>query len=133
MTAGDTVYGRRGDIGRRAFIGKRQEGWLCGTGCLRIRPDPAAVNPRYLFDTLGSPETAGVIANRAKGATMPNLNATLMRSVPLLVAPRQLQDYYSEYIEPSFELADVLDEQNRKLRSARDLLFPRLMRGQIAV
>jgi type I restriction enzyme S subunit len=133
MTAGDTVYGRRGDIGRRAFIGKRQEGWFCGTGCLRIRPDPAAVNRRYLFDTLGSPDTAGLIANRAKGATMPNLNATLMRSVPILVAPRKLQDHYSEYIEPSFELTDVLDEQNRKLHAARDLFLPRLMSGQIAV
>jgi restriction endonuclease S subunit len=100
MTEGDTVYGRRGDIGRRAFIGRRQEGWFCGTGCLRIRPDLTAINPRFLFDALGSSETAGAIANRAKGATMPNLNAMLMRSVPVLVAPRRLQDYYAEQVSP---------------------------------
>lgn len=39
MAAGDTVCGRRGDIGRRAFIARRQEGWLCGTGCLRSTRD----------------------------------------------------------------------------------------------
>src|SRR5438105_166360 len=81
---------RRGDIGRRAFIGRRQAGWFCGTGCLRIRPEPKAINPRFLFDALGSPDSAGVIINRAKGSTMPNLNATVMRSVPILVASRRL-------------------------------------------
>src|ERR1019366_5798786 len=63
MIAGDTVYGRRGDIGRRAFVSARQVGWICGTGCLRIRPNPGAINSRFLFDALGSPETAGTIAN----------------------------------------------------------------------
>ncbi len=133
MVVGDTVYGRRGDIGRRAFIGRRQAGWFCGTGCLRIRPEPAAINPRYLFDTLGSPDTAGVIANRAKGATMPNLNSTVLRSVPVLVAGRQLQEHYAEQVEPLTEMCEVLDEQNRRLRAARDLLLPRLMSGEITV
>ncbi len=36
LRAGDIVYGRRGDIGRRALITKREDGWLCGTGCLRV-------------------------------------------------------------------------------------------------
>ena len=34
---GDIIYSRRGDIEKCAYIGKKQEGWLCGTGCLRIR------------------------------------------------------------------------------------------------
>jgi len=132
MRAGDTVYGRRGDIGRRAFISPRQVDWMCGTGCLRIRPNPAAVNARYLFDTLGSPETAGTIANRAKGATMPNLNSTLLQSVPILVAPRRLQDLYVDHVEPMFAMNEALSEQNQKLRAARDLLLPRLMSGELA-
>jgi type I restriction enzyme S subunit len=133
MIIGDTVYGRRGDIGRRAFIGKRQVGWLCGTGCLRIRPDSTAIQPRFLFDLLGAPETAGVIANRAHGVTMPNLNATVLRSVPVLVATRRLQEYYAEQVEPLGEMIELLDDENHRLRAARDLLLPRLMSGEIAV
>ena len=133
MAFGDTVYGRRGDIGRRAFIGRRQDSWFCGTGCLRIRPEPRAINPRFLFDTLGSPETAGVILNRAKGSTMLNLNATVLRSVPVLVPPRRLQELYADQVEPMREMCDVLDDKNRQLRTARDLLLPRLMSGEIAV
>lgn len=133
MQPGDTVYGRRGDIGRRAYIGRRQSGWFCGTGCLRLRPDPAAINPRYLFDTLGAPETAGIIVNRAKGSTMPNLSAGALKSVPLRVAPRKLQDSYAEQVEGLRDMVEVLDEQSRKLRTARDLLLPRLMSGEITV
>jgi type I restriction enzyme S subunit len=132
MMPGDTVYGRRGDIGRRAFISKRQAGWLCGTGCLRIRPDRKMVNPRFLFDALGSPNTAATIAGRAKGSTMPNLSAAVMRSIPLLVATRVLQDTYAEQVEPLFEMRETLYEQNEKLCAARNLLLPRLMSGAIS-
>ncbi len=133
LMVGDTVYGRRGDIGRRAFVRRRQSGYLCGTGCLRIRPDPDEINPRYLFDTLGSPETAGIIANRAKGATMLNLNSKVLRSVPILVATRWLQDHYVEQVEPLSEMCELLGEENQRLRAARDLLLPRLMSGEITL
>jgi type I restriction enzyme, S subunit len=133
MEIGDTVYGRRGDIGRRAFIGRRQAGWLCGTGCLRIRPDPTKITPRYLFETLGSRQTAGFIANQAKGSTMLNLSAGALRRVPILYPPAQLQRLFVEQIEAMFELIESLSEQNQKLAEARDLLLPRLMNGEIAV
>ena len=131
MQPGDTVYGRRGDIGRRAYIGKRQAGWFCGTGCLRIRPDPDAILPRYLFDTLGTPETVGAITNRAKGSTMLNLSAAALKPVSVLVPTRRMQDLYVEQVERVHEMVEVLDEQNQKLRAARDLLLPRLMSGEL--
>ena len=34
---GDIIYSRRGDIEKCAYILPENEGWLCGTGCLRIR------------------------------------------------------------------------------------------------
>ena len=132
MIPGDTVYGRRGDIGRRAFIGKRQKGWFCGTGSLRIRPNPEAINPLYLFDQLGTPASVGDITNRAKGSTMLNLSAAALRPVPVLVAPRTLQEMYAEQVEQVREMVEVLDDQNQKLRAARDLLLPRLMSGELA-
>lgn len=133
MQEGDVAYGRRGDIGRRAFIGKRQTGWLCGTGSLRLRPDPHRISARYFFDALGSPQTFGTIASRAKGATLPNLNATVMETVPLLLPPRALQDIYTETVQPMADQVEILSEQNEKLRAARELLLPRLMSGEIAV
>ncbi|HBJ85103.1 MAG TPA: hypothetical protein DDZ88_14770 [Verrucomicrobiales bacterium] len=133
MIEGDTVYGRRGDIGRRAYISKRHEGWFCGTGCLRFRPNPSVIDARYLFDTLGSPDTFGVIVNRAKGSTMPNLSGSSLKSVPILVAPRRIQDDYASHVVPIIAQIETLADQTQKLRTARDLLLPRLMSGEIEV
>jgi type I restriction enzyme S subunit len=56
-----------------------------------------------------------------------------LKSVPVLVAPRLLQTLYAEQVEPLFEMSETLNEQNQKLRAARDLLLPRLMSGEIAL
>lgn len=133
MIEGDTVYGRRGDIGRRAFVSERQVGWLCGTGCLRIRPNDQKINPRFLFDALGAPKTAGTIANRAKGATLPNLNSTILRSVPVIVPPRPIQELYAAQVHPIASQIEALSAYSDKLAEARDLLLPRLMSGEVEV
>ena len=64
---------------------------------------------------------------------MPNLNGRVLKSVPVLVAPRSLQDIYAEQVEPMADMIETLAVQNQKLRAARDLLLPRLMSGEIAV
>ena len=133
MQRGDVVFGRRGEIGRRAYIGQRQIGYFCGTGCLRLRPDPARVHPRFLFEILRAPAVAGDIANRAKGSTMANLSAGALQGVPVPVPPRELQDRFATFADDVGEQIDTLDEQSRKLRTARDLLLPRLMSGELSV
>src|SRR6267142_2910908 len=69
LQKGDIVYGRRGDIGRRAFITQRETGWICGTGCLRISLGDRILDPLFLYYYLGQPETTSWIANHAIGAT----------------------------------------------------------------
>jgi type I restriction enzyme, S subunit len=133
MQIGDVVFGRRGEIGRRAYIGQRQQGYFCGTGCLRLRPDPARVNPRFFFEMLGAPAVAGDIANRAKGSTMANLSAGALQDVDVPVPPRDLQDRFASYADDVGLQIDILDEQARKLREARDLLLPLLMSGELSV
>jgi len=133
MRRGDIVFGRRGEIGRRAYIGSRQDGYFCGTGCLRLRADPKGVNSRFLFEMLGTSLVAGEIANRAKGSTMPNLSAGALQDVPIPLPPRVMQDRFAELAEDVADQIDVLDAQSRKLCVARDLLLPRLMNGAVEV
>jgi len=85
LEVGDIVYGRRGDIGRQAIIRSENEGWLCGTGCLRLSLGrfPRIV-PEYLHLYLSMPEVIGWIQNQAIGATMPNLNTQILKRVPLI-------------------------------------------------
>src|SRR5260370_23838595 len=62
---GDIVYGRRGDIGRRALITKRENGWICGTGCLRISLGWTVLDPVYLYYFLGQPKVVEWIFDHA--------------------------------------------------------------------
>ena len=131
MQPGDIVYGRRGDIGRRAFVMSYQAGWFCGTGCLRIRPNPQVVNGWFLFNYLGQDDVVGVIKGRAQGVTMPNLNTGVLSSVPVRLPPRKLQDDFARLTFPMAEMHEALTAKIENLRRTRDLLLPRLLSGQI--
>ena len=50
---GDIIYSRRGDVERRALVRDTEEGWLCGTGCLKVRVGNGVVDPlfRILFNS----------------------------------------------------------------------------------
>lgn len=48
------------------------------------------------------------------------------------VPPASLLRLFSEFAEPAFEQIKILASQNQKLRTARDLLLPRLMSGELA-
>ena len=133
MQPGDIVYGRRGDIGRRAYIMAHQSGWICGTGCLRIRPDPAAIGGWYLFNFIGQDSVVGLIAGRAHGVTMPNLNTRLLESVPVVLPPRTLQDRFESMTFPLAMLRETLTAKNANLRTTRDLLLPKLISGELDV
>ncbi|GAA1926953.1 restriction endonuclease subunit S [Streptomyces sodiiphilus] len=91
LEVGDIVYSRRGDVGRRALVRPDQQGWLCGTGCLRIRPGNE-INSAYLSYYLGHPSVRQWIKQHAVGATMPNLNTKIIGAVPVVVPPQGEQD-----------------------------------------
>jgi len=91
VRAGDIVYSRRGDVERRALIRRHEEGWLCGTGCLRVRFGTEGVSPSYASYYLGHPAVRGWIVRHAHGATMPNLNTSILAALPFLVPPAPVQ------------------------------------------
>ena len=87
LETGDIVFPRRGDVSRYAYITKEYEGWLCGTGCLRIRLGKSQVDPKYLAYYLGRSETQDWIIGNAVGTTMLNLNTSIVRALPVVVPP----------------------------------------------
>lgn len=55
VKSGDIVYSRRGDVEKRSLIRSEQEGWLCGTGYLRVRFGNGPVDPIFASYYLGHP------------------------------------------------------------------------------
>jgi type I restriction enzyme S subunit len=75
MREGDIVIGRRGEMGRCAFVTGFENGWLCGTGSFFIKPS-SRCNTRYLVRFLRSDSCKIRLEKIAGGAVMPNLSNT---------------------------------------------------------
>lgn len=91
VITGDIVVGRKGDLSRRALIREAQQGWLCGTDCIRIRVDRNTVSPRYLSYYMGLKAVADWLHRHDSGSTMPSLNTRNLGRLPVLLAPRSYQ------------------------------------------
>jgi len=118
LKCGDIVYGRRGDIGRQALIRSGQNGWLCGTGCLRISLGDSVIEPTFLHYYLRQESAISWISGQAVGATMPNLNTGILRSVPVHVPPlptqRRIAGILSTY-------DDLIENNQRRIRILEDM------------
>ena len=67
------------------------------------------------------------------GATMPNVNKTKFTSIPVLIPSQRLLREFEVVSKVLFQQIELLEQQYSSLTSARDLLLPRLMNGEIAV
>ncbi|SUB64933.1 EcoKI restriction-modification system protein HsdS [Plesiomonas shigelloides] len=87
LQSGDIIYSRRGDVEKCSLVTDVENGWLCGTGCLRVRlncEDKDKLS-KFLHAYLSSPMIREWISRNAVGATMPNLNTSILRDVPLII------------------------------------------------
>lgn len=88
---GDIVYSRRGDIEKCAYVSQEQDGWFCGTGCLKITINPNLAVPKYIAYYLSTTEIRSWIVGNAVGTTMLNLNTSVLADVPLSLPSIQIQ------------------------------------------
>jgi len=131
LREGDIIFSRRGDVERHALITPVEQGWLCGTGCLLVRPGVAWHWPTFLSMHLDTPAVKAWLVQHAVGATMPNLNTGILSAVPMLLPSIELMGRF-EGIAAEFEkkrsenLAMI-----STLAALRDTLLPRLISGQL--
>ena len=88
---GDIVYSRRGDIEKCAYVSPEQDGWFCGTGCLKITINPNLAVPKFVAYLLSTTEIKSWIVGNAVGTTMLNLNTAVLSDVPLSLPSLQTQ------------------------------------------
>ena len=120
---GDIVYSRRGDVEKCAFIKNNESGWLCGTGCLRIRFVSDKVIPRFCAYLLSTDEMKGWVSGHAVGTTMPNLNSSTMQKLPLALPPLPEQKSIAAVLSSLDDKIDLLHRQNQTLEAMAETLF----------
>lgn len=70
---------------------------------------------------------------RASGAVFDAIVVDTFKNIPFLIPLSSLRDEFTEQVKSVFSQIDNLSIQNMKLVQARDLLLPKLMRGELTV
>ena len=132
LQVGDIILGRRGEIGRRALVTKKEEGWVCGSGCLRIRPNDK-LYPLYLSYLFEIEVVRCYLSSEAIGTTMANLNTQILSRLPIPLPPLDEQ----REIARMLQAVDTRIAAEQARRAALEELFKsllhELMSGRIRV
>ena len=119
----DIIYSRRGDVEKCALIRNAEEGWLCGTGCLRVRPGKGSIDPAFCSYFLAHPETREWIRRHAIGATMPNLNTQILAAVPMLLPKNSEQKAIAHVLGTLDDKIELNRQMNETLKAMGKALF----------
>jgi type I restriction enzyme, S subunit len=118
----DLVFSRRGEVDKCALVTQDTVDWLCGTGCLLVRPDDTKCDPAFLSFHISAPETRDWLNQHAVGLVMLNLNTEILSNIPLNLPPlteqRRIADLLGsldDKIELNRRKAATLDEMARAL------------------
>lgn len=123
ITEGDIIYARRGDVGKCAYIVGNQNGWLCGTGCLKVTIDRVKAIPKFVFFQLQKRETIGWVEKHAIGATMLNLNTSILSEVPIELPSLLIQNRVVEILSRYDTLIENYQKQIKLLEEAAQRLY----------
>lgn len=130
LHAGDVVIGRRGEMGRCAFVNIDQEGWLCGTGSMIIRPG-SGLNGRFAQRVLSSNQAVRAIESASVGTTMINLNQNTLANLSLRIpASVEEQVAIAAALTDADALIDSLEQLLAKKRQIKQGAMQELLTGK---
>lgn len=97
IRVGDIVLGRRGEMGRAGIARPEHDRLLCGTGSLLLRPRD--VDSTFLHAVVTSLRMKSYLERHALGATLPNLNAGIVKGSPAPKAASSKQRAFAAQVE----------------------------------
>jgi type I restriction enzyme S subunit len=111
------VLPRRGEITKRAFISDAQDGWLCGTGCLKIELNGDHLIPEYLYYFMEQEHVTKWLLQHAVGSTMLNLSAGIVAAMPVRYPAIKVQKAIAETLST---YDDLIDNNRRRMALLED-------------
>ena len=91
------------------------------------------IEPEWLYGMLRFSQFSAFVREAATGATVLHLKPKYIENWISIVPPLSLRRLFSEYFGTILRQMDNLELQNENCLRGRDLLLPRLMKGEIAV
>jgi type I restriction enzyme S subunit len=137
LAANDVIFARRGELGRCALVTAKEVGWLCGTGSLKVRLRPNAINSEFLMFVLSSPLLRGDLRLYSVGSTMENANTSIIGNIRIPLPPADEQQaicrWISDECQPLDDAIARTKEEIKLIREYRDRLIADVVTGQVDV
>ena len=131
LRSGDIVMGRRGEMGRSAVVAEREDGWLCGTGSLILRLSDS-VYSEWLAMLIGSPDVREYLQGSSVGATMRNLNQSILLAMSIGLPPLAEQRRIVAKVDELMALCDRLEAGLGAAGGSRSRLLEALLQEAVA-
>jgi len=123
LKAGDIVFPRRGTISKCALIDESQEGFFCGTGCLKIEIPHEVYSARFLYYYLGLRQTVEWLEKNAVGTTMLNLSAKIVGNLQVPMVDLSTQNHIADILSTYDDLIENNRRRIQLLEQAARLLY----------
>jgi type I restriction enzyme S subunit len=138
LRAGDIVVARRGELGRAAVVGAESDGWICGTGSLRVTPNMAVAAADFLHAVLQSTYAREWLNQSSVGSTMANLNEGILGRLPIALPDdtaeqTQLTNSLFKQLSEIVEVEILAEECVARLQERRTALISAAVTGKIDV
>lgn len=133
MLPGDLIFARRGDLSRCAWITEQQKGWICGTGCLLMRPPSKVLSPKWTAEIYRFHTTQLQVDVQAVGSTMPNLNTGILSALLIALPKYEEQVRIEEHLQAAEEYQNKMADQLTKLGLQKTGLMHDLLTGTVRV
>ncbi len=124
LQEGDVLIARRGDFSRFSYITNQNAGWLCGTGCIRIRISHGRVDSRFLGLSFSTDRIQNYLRDHSVGTIMPNLNGKIVAALPICLPSLPEQE---QIVESLLKMDDKIRAEESRV-SALGVLFTTLLR-----
>jgi type I restriction enzyme S subunit len=135
LRRGDVVFARRGELGRAALVTEAEDGWLCGTGCLRARLRGRSLSSRFLSLYLNLDVIRQYFESFSVGSTLDNLNSELLLGMPVVVPPPREQERIADEVEKEVasheQLLDLMRRHVDLVLERREALITSAVTGQL--
>jgi type I restriction enzyme S subunit len=130
----DIVIARRGEMGRCGLVDTDSEGWLCGTGSMIIRLNDKA-NEKYIFQLLQSNRIKQQLESASVGATMNNLNQSILLGVQIALPPIEFQVKILNTIEQLsnkyFDISQIYFKKIKHLTALKQSILQQAFNGEL--
>lgn len=127
---GDLILSNIGTIGNVAIIEKQFD--FSVKNVIIFKPNRIEFSP-FLYCYLNSSEMQTRFQQESSGTSQRFISLRYCRDLKVRVPKEDvLKEFYQE-VSDLLKLKSLLNQQNTKLREARDFLLPKLMNGQIEV